>query len=96
MRVSVQVGPARLPVLEVRLPGSTVLGDLRCEVARRFRIPVDSLELVRVVSGLLFFLLLLRCIAPLLLSYVCVLLDGARDRGRGMHGKYALPRGWIY
>lgn len=73
VRVSVQVGPARLPVLEVRLPGSTVLGDLRCEVARRFRVPAESLELVRVVS----------CVASFVASFflVCVFLE--RWQGRG-------------
>ncbi|CAN0525803.1 unnamed protein product, partial [Ectocarpus sp. 12 AP-2014] len=49
VRVSVEVGPDRVPVLDVRLPLSTVLRDLRCEVARRFRVPVEFLELARVV-----------------------------------------------
>ena len=50
LRVDVQAGPERLPVLEVRLPGSTTLGDLRQQVARHFRIPVEVLELVREVG----------------------------------------------
>lgn len=50
VRVDVQVGPDRLPVLEVRLPGSTALGDLRSEVARHFRVPAETLELVREVG----------------------------------------------
>ncbi|CAM9939084.1 unnamed protein product, partial [Ectocarpus sp. 13 AM-2016] len=49
VRVSVEVGPDRVPVLDVCLPLSTVLGDLRCEVARRFRVPVEFLELARVI-----------------------------------------------
>lgn len=50
VRVNVQVGPDRVPVLEVCLPGSASLGDLRREIARHFRIPADYLELVREVT----------------------------------------------
>lgn len=42
-------GSDRTPVLEVRFPGNSALGQLRVEVARRFRIPVHSLELFREV-----------------------------------------------
>lgn len=42
-------GSDRTPVLEVRFPGNSALGQLRLEVARRFRVPVHSLELFREV-----------------------------------------------
>lgn len=79
MRISVQVGAVRLPVLEVRLPGSTALGDLRCEVARRFRVPVNSLELVRLVS---YVACILHCIA--LRLCVCPFLETWQGRGVGV------------
>ena len=49
VRVNVQAGAERLPVLEMRLPGCATLGELRSEVARRFRIPAHWLELFREV-----------------------------------------------
>lgn len=50
VRVGVPTGSHCLPVLEIRLPGSTTLGSLRYEVARHFRVPPEYLELVREVK----------------------------------------------
>lgn len=49
IRVDVQIGADRVPVLEVRLPCGAPLGYLRLEVARHFRVPAEFLELVRTV-----------------------------------------------